>query len=198
MTALTWQKIDTIPSRSYKCSYCGRALASEKGWTAQDAMGQTVAFIYICHQCNKPTFIEGDGTQYPGILIGNLVDGIPDDSVKILYDEARSTAGAGNYTASILCCRKLLMHIAVNKGAKPGDNFLAYVQFLAENHYIPPDAREWVDHIRQKGNEANHEIKIMSKEDAENLVSFVEMLLKIIFEFPSVIKRKTDVILPKR
>ena len=41
-----------------------------------------------------------------------------------------------------------------------------------------------VDHIRKKGNEANHEIVLMEKEDAEDLLVFSEMLLKFIYEFP--------------
>ena len=41
-----------------------------------------------------------------------------------------------------------------------------------------------MDHIRKKGNEANHEIRLMKKADAEELISFSEMLLKFIYEFP--------------
>jgi hypothetical protein len=84
------------------------------------------------------------------------------------------------------------MHIAVSKGATPGESFVSYVEFLAQKNYIPPDARDWVDHIRTKSNEANHEITIMSKEDAEELLSFSEMLLKVIYQFPAIIKRKTS------
>ena len=66
------------------------------------------------------------------------------------------------------------------------------MQHLADNHYIPPDAKEWVDHIREKGNEANHEIAIMESDDAELLLSFIQMLLKIIYEFPTTIKELTS------
>jgi hypothetical protein len=82
------------------------------------------------------------------------------------------------------------MHIAVAKGAQPGESFVSYVQFLADHNYVPPDARGWVDHIRTKGNEANHEISIMSRADAEELLSFIEMLLRIIYEFPAAIQRR--------
>ena len=40
-----------------------------------------------------------------------------------------------------------------------------------------------VDHIRKKGNEANHEIKLMTQADAEELIAFTEMLLKFFYEF---------------
>jgi hypothetical protein len=59
---------------------------------------------------------------------------------------------------------------------------------LAAKGYVPPDGREWVDHIRQKGNEANHEIKVMTAQDARDLVSFLEMLLKFVYEFPAKIR----------
>ncbi len=81
--------------------------------------------------------------------------------------------------------RKLLMHLAVAQGAKPGDSFVAYIEFLAAQGYVPPNGRGWVDHIRKKSNEANHEIVEMKKQDADELVTFAEMLLKFIYEFPA-------------
>jgi len=78
-----------------------------------------------------------------------------------------------------------LMHIAVDKGAPAGKTFIEYVEYLADNHYVPLNGKIWVDHIRTKGNEANHEINIMAKADALNLINFIEMLLRIIYEFPS-------------
>jgi Domain of unknown function (DUF4145) len=85
-----------------------------------------------------------------------------------------------SFTSAVLTCRKLLMHIAVEKGAPTGQSFLEYVEYLAEKHYVPPDGKGWVDHIRTKGNEANHVIKIMSSDDAKDLIEFSEMLLKFV------------------
>lgn len=77
------------------------------------------------------------------------------------------------------------MNIGVAQGAKEGDTFIKYVEFLAKEGYVPPNGKAWVDHIRKKGNEANHEIVLMSKTDADELVLFIEMLLKFIYEFPN-------------
>ena len=77
------------------------------------------------------------------------------------------------------------MNIAVTQGAEAGLRFIEYVDFLGENGFIPPNGRGWVDHIRRKGNEATHEIALMSKADAEELIAFSEMLLKFIYEFPA-------------
>jgi len=189
---LTWRDTKTIQSKSFQCGYCGNPLAAEKGFTAYlgNRTTNTDAVIMICHRCSRPTFFDHDGAQVPGVTFGNDVPGVSDESVVALYDEARKTTGAGCYTSAVLACRKLLMHIAVSKGAKAGDSFVSYVEFLSDKNYVPPDAKDWVDHIRKIGNEANHEIAIMKRDDAEELLSFIEMLLKVIFEFPAQMKQK--------
>lgn len=77
------------------------------------------------------------------------------------------------------------MNIAVTQGAAAGLKFIEYVEYLANKGYVPPNGKGWVDHIRKKGNEATHEIKLMEFEDAIELISFSEMLLKFIYEFPA-------------
>ncbi|TON03793.1 hypothetical protein CGH64_25965, partial [Vibrio parahaemolyticus] len=67
--------------------------------------------------------------------------------------------------------------------------FIHYVNYLAEQGYIPPNGRGWVDHIRKKGNEATHEIALMNKSDCEDLIAFSEMLMKFIYEFPNQIPK---------
>ncbi len=191
---IQWQNITGLISRKFKCGYCGQPLASEKGWNAIDKYNnQPIWYIYVCHHCYKPTFFDHVGDQTPGVIFGNDVADIDDALVQSLYEEARKCTNNNAFTAAVLCCRKLLMHIAVAKGAEEGKKFIEYVQFLADKNYIPPDAKDWVDHIREKGNEANHEITIMNKEDANDLISFSEMLLKLIYEFPANIRKKKNV-----
>jgi hypothetical protein len=188
MQNINWQTAAQVKSYSYTCGYCGSPIASEKGWAAHNNMG----IVYLCHQCTRPTFIDftENEKQSPGVVFGNSVQHIPEHSVSALYDEARACTGAGAYTAAVLACRKLLMHISVSKGAEENKSFAYYVKYLSDNHYVPRDANDWVDHIRNKGNEANHEISIMPKDEAEELLSFCEMLLKVIYEFPTSVKNK--------
>lgn len=179
-----------LASKDYDCGYCGNSISSEKGWKAIfQPSGNYFGSIYLCHKCSKPTFFDISGNQTPGTILGENVSGIDDKSVEDLYKEARSCTSAGAYTAAVLCCRKLLMHIAVAKGASPGIKFIEYVEHLSAQNFIPPGAKEWVDQIREKGNEANHEIIIMNNESAKDLLSFSGMLLKIIYEFPSKVKK---------
>ncbi len=72
------------------------------------------------------------------------------------------------------------MNVAVSQGADAGKSFFHYVEYLAENGFVPPNGRGWIDHIQKRGNETTHEIIVMSKENAEELISFVEMLLKFL------------------
>jgi len=69
------------------------------------------------------------------------------------------------------------MNIAVSKGAKEGLDFVSYVNFIAENGYVPPDCKQWVEQIRKKGNEAAQKIIIMGKDEAYDLIYFLGMLL---------------------
>lgn len=190
-STFTWRGISTQKSRSFTCGYCGTEIGSEKAFLALDASNRLGGEIYICHKCNKPSFfdVHDSGRQTPGKLFGGMVNGIDDEAVKNLYQEARNSFSTNAFTASVLCCRKLLMHVAVSKGAKAGKSFIEYVDFLSSNNYVPPDAKGWVDHIRKKGNEANHEIVIMSEEEAKDLIIFSEMLLKLVYEFPAASKK---------
>ena len=183
--------VQGIQSARFTCGHCGSAVASDRGWKgAIQGSSYVPAAIYICHECTRPTLLDAELGQVPGAAFGNTVAGIPEATVERLYTEARGCMSVASYTAAVLCCRKLLMHVAVSKGAKPGASFVSYVEYLAQQGYIPPDARDWVDHIRTKSNEANHEIVIMARDDAEELVAFSEMLLKVIYEFPAAIKKR--------
>jgi hypothetical protein len=176
-----WIDVSTIANTSFICGYCGESISSDKGYNAR--VGTTAhPFIYICHACNKPTFIA-EGKNTPSAALGNPVLRLPDDISKI-YEEIRSATSVNSYTAAVLAARKLLMHIAVEKGAAENKNFVDYVNYLETNHYTPPNSTSWVDRIRQLGNEANHDIVIMTKEQALLILTFLEMLLKFIYEFP--------------
>lgn len=74
------------------------------------------------------------------------------------------------------------MNLAVLEGAASGKGFVEYVNFLADNGFVPPKGKAWVDRIRDKGNDANHEINEMSESDAKDIMMLVEMLLRFNFE----------------
>ncbi|CAI8804524.1 DUF4145 domain-containing protein [Pseudomonas sp. IT-P74] len=176
-----WYDPQRLNSKSYTCGYCSNTVASALGYSS--ASNQ---HLYVCPHCHNPSYWGNGIYQVPGIAPGRSVAHLPAD-ISGLYDEARKCAGAGSYTGSVLLCRKLLMNIGVQEGADEGKSFIFYIDFLADKGFIPPNGRAWVDHIRKKGNEATHEIALMTGTDATELITFTEMLLKFIYEFPNAI-----------
>ena len=194
-----WLEKKSISGLQYTCGYCGTFTAPAVGWHTKPATvvnDTEIGYVLICTYCNRPSFghyiISKNEFKSltPSARMGKEVDGLPDD-VAILYDEVRKCSSAGAYTAAVLTCRKILMHVAVEKEAPENKNFIEYVNYLTEKNYIPSDGKDWVDHIRTKSNEANHEIHIMSAEDAEDLITFTEMLLRLVYEFKNRLAKKS-------
>jgi hypothetical protein len=188
-----WRGTEDLEPRAYTCGYCGKVVGPNKGYRAivtQSGNPGPPLVIMLCSNCRFPTFFDFNGRQYPGVPHGNEVEALP-PNVGQLYQEARDSYAAGAYTASVLACRKILMNLAVAQGADEGQQFIVYVEYLAEKGYVPPNGQGWVDHIRRKGNEATHEIALMTAADAEELIAFVEMLLKFVYEFPARVPAST-------
>lgn len=181
----SWQHAQISSGIRYKCGYCDADTAPSRGWFTDNISGH-MGYVLICTNCNKPSFVDTqDGVvEYttPSPKLGNQVVGLPKD-VADLYDEARRCGSTGAYTSAVLTCRKILMHVAVEKGAPAGKKFIEYVDYLSDNNFIPPDGKIWVDHIRSKANEDNHEIVIVDSVEAADLISFTEMLLRLVYEF---------------
>lgn len=184
-----WYQVVAGYSMKFKCHYCDKYVA-ENGFFCDenDTRIQSLKLV-ICPNCGKPTFFDHYDNQIPAEKYGNDIEFLP-DNVHELYEEARLCFSVNAFTSSALACRKLLMNIAVDKGAKEGLYFVNYVDYLNENNFIPPNGKDWVDEIRNLGNEATHEISLKTKDDAEEAINFTEMLLKFIYEYPMRLERK--------
>jgi len=92
-----------------------------------------------------------------------------------------------------MASRKMLMNLGVREGAEKNQSLVFYVSYLADNGFVPPNGRPWVDYIRSRGNEATHEIELMTEQDSTALLTCVEMLLRFIYEFPNLIPSRETV-----
>ena len=180
-----WENIDIIPSQAYICYKCNNKVASNQGYNCFGNSRTYKGNIYICPNCKSPTYFI-DGEQIPAPMYGNTVGYLPSDVLET-YEEARKCFSVNAYTSVVLCCRKLLMHIACEIGAKEGEKFGFYVDYLDNEGYIPPNGKSWVDKIRKLGNEATHMLEVKSKEDAQLAINFTGMLLKFIYEMPKML-----------
>jgi hypothetical protein len=183
--AVYWEHIQSMSAKNYKCGHvsCGREVSADRGWVHRPPSSAPDAYIYVCPNCKLPTLFY-DKIQLPGMSLGSDVQHLPTE-IEAIWAEIRTCTSHSAFTAAVLEGRKLLMHIAVAQGANPGLNFVQYVDHLVDNHFAPPNSKPWVEKIRTHGNEATHEIIIKTKEDAEEILIFLEMLLKFIYEFPA-------------
>lgn len=181
----TWSNFENMESKDYVCGYCGAKISSEKGYFSYDRSksgSPKVDTIYICHRCEKATFFEENKTQNPGFLFGKKFEVEIPELINNLYEESKRCYSVNAFTSVGLCCRKLLMHIAVDLGAGQGLKFIEYVNYLDAENYIPRNSKKWVDIIRTKGNEATHEIVILTKKEAEQLITFSSIIINLVYE----------------
>jgi len=184
---INWRNAAQIKNVHFVCGYCGKDVAPSQGYAGDDP-GRGTVFIYVCAFCSCPTFFDSKNDQTPKPKMGRDVGGISREDVRKLYDESRCCTAVGAYSGAVMICRKILMNLAVEQGAKKDESFVFYVDYLSTNGYVPPKGKGWVDAIRKRGNEANHEIKVMDKKDAELVLHFTEALLRFNYELPSVLE----------
>ena len=177
-----WQNISAVPAASYDCGYCSAATASGTGVKSDGNR----YFVRFCPNCNGPTFFGAGGVQWPGRKLGLSVSGLSRD-VQAVHEEARTSIANNAYTGTVMLCRKILMHVAVEKGAKQDLSFQQYVKWLIDERYAPRGAEHWLDYVRNRANEANHEIVVMNREDAEGVLLFTEALLRGVYELPAMV-----------
>lgn len=183
--AVTWKNTVALSSKPFKCGWCSNQVASDVGYDSTSSLT-----IYICPHCRFPTtfFYEDVNMiflrQYPGHPGGIQVASLPED-IEQLYNEMRTCFTNSCYTAAAMLCRKILMNTAVAQGAAKNQTFVAYIDYLSESGHIPRANHSWVDKIRTKGNEANHEIEHISQEDSNELVTFTGVLLQLVYELPA-------------
>ncbi len=168
-----------------RCGHCGQSTTTAVIATAERHVpisGRKESIYWLrCLSCHAGIVVNGYSVL-PGEPQGGDVEGLP-HSVAAAWTEARAAASAGAFTAAELMCRKILMHVAVDKGAAENQNFAAYITYLDEQaKYVTPPMRPWVELIRVNGNVATHEIPATDAQRAAGTLTFTEQLLRLVYE----------------
>lgn len=138
---------------------------------------------------------------YRGVVLNQLLGmspsplplGVPlglEDETAVTWKEARICLGAGAHTASVMMCRKLLMHMAVTEGLPKKDsndrapNFFQCIEHLQIEGVITKRNRAWADRIKDIGNEANHDLASIDEQQASTVAKFTFQLLREVYELP--------------
>lgn len=187
-----------MPAKLFECAWCKHQVSATHGYNADvttyinrtmgvsghnsPRVNSAQLHIRICN-CGWPTFFdESKKFQIPAPGFGENFKKLPTDT-GALYEEMQRASSVNSHTLCVMAARKLLMHIAVEKGASTNLSFAEYVQWFVDNNYAPPNSKTWIDKIRQKGNEANHEIVIMDASQAQEIIKLCELLITFIYEY---------------
>lgn len=163
----------------YVCGHCGSSVSGAVLGSVEN--GSAVMRWLQCTVCTLGTvYVPGQG-MYPGPVFGPEIEGLPAD-VLAAYGEARRCLSVNATTAAEGICRKILMYIAVDKGATAGKTFKSYIEFLESEGFVTPPMRAWVTLIKDNGNEAQHELKAPERKRAEGTLLFTAQLLRTVYE----------------
>ena len=109
-----------------------------------------------------------------------------------IYDGVSACLEKGLPAASVILCRNLLVHIAVEKGAKQGDSFSNYLAFIEKKGYVPPVIKPKFEEVIKIGNKANHYTAKISQKEAKKIVGFMQAFLTLFYEYQDMAKSKKD------
>jgi hypothetical protein len=166
--------------QAYVCGHCGNKVSGAVLASVGTNHGTRIVWLQ-CPACHDASVRSDSGAIHPGAPYGPLLQGLP-DTVREAYEEARLCLGVNANTAAEMTCRKILMHVAVDKGAKEGQTFASYIDYLADAGYVTPPMRGWVKLIKDNGNEANHRLPKPDKSRAESTLQFTAQLLRSVYE----------------
>ena len=170
----------------YRCGHCGANICVSKG--NQHSPGQY--YLPKCYNCDLPTIITRHDKRYPPSGLSITVKGLP-EHIGEVYKEVKDCLVIGAWTATNMLARKLLMNVAVDKGADENKAFAYYVVWMDKSEWNTTGLKLGLDRIRAKGNDANHEIKEVSKEDVEEIFELLTMFLRLVYEFPDKFSNNT-------
>lgn len=169
----------------FDCGHCGREVT---GFVVGVLPGSQWMVCSSCHLGSVLITQQVPYVLYPSAKFGPELQGLPAD-VEEAYEEARRSYSVAAYVGTELLCRKLLMHVAVDKGAEAGKSFESYVDYLKEKGYITPTMEPWVDLIRQHGNMATHTLEKPDADRAKHTITFTAELLRVVYEMEYLAKQ---------
>jgi len=171
---------------------CGACAQSTNGRVVAEIQrpsdGATVSWcVCTCPKQEPAVLVERAGeviTQLPEASEFVVGDNWPPELAQ-LYEEAAKSYAAGAYTSATMVCRKLLMVCACQEGATDGKSFTEYVSHITDTVLTFPKAKDAIDKIRKIGNDANHSVRFVGRDDAKRALSIVTYMLNSMYSLPS-------------
>ncbi|OGS40923.1 MAG: hypothetical protein A3K77_08580, partial [Euryarchaeota archaeon RBG_13_31_8] len=163
-----------------------------------------------CRNCNQPIIVieeefiggiparekhSGGSITWKGLFWWpfsnmNISHEIPSNISKILQ-EAKITYSAQCYKASAVMSRRTLEAITAEKGEDTG-TLAKRIENLKAKGILDKNLADWATEIRLLGNSGAHfdPINEITKEDANQIIIFIEEFIKYVYIIPSEISRR--------
>ncbi len=185
-----------MPVSNIHCGYCKRDVSAlilagilpTESQAAADAHANERTYWLQCPNCYQGSVKTPGGKVFPPGPATTIYPDLPED-VAAAWWEAGVAHAMGAYTAAEMMCRKILMHIAVDKtGAAVGLKFAEYVDALEAAHLFAAGLKPVVDSVRTRGNAANHELPASTEENSLQTIRITDHLLQVAYVLPLLAK----------
>lgn len=173
---------------THQCPFCSgtqMGIVAMASWQA----GEPDTKWLRCVQCLRGVVLN-DSRPAPGTRPLDTPDYVPEDAART-WNEVRDCLSVGAYTATVMLCRKILFHVAVDEGLpEKGDNgraptFAAALAYLEAEGVLTRKMRPWVTRVKDVGNEANHEIAGHDENEALTIAKFTREILYLAYTLPA-------------
>jgi len=192
------QPVETLP---YHCPHCSKAVLLEvlRRWynvpQDDDEWDPHQWTAAVCTSCDSPIVLyqERDGgdwgtptQEYPA-ADRQLPHSVP-QRIRTDFEEAQRCMRSQSYTAGAIMARRVVETLRKEQGYTKGKLFDA-LKSMKDDGVIDSRLYDWADTAREVGNEGAHEPTPVSREDAEEVLRFVEALVDYLYVFQ---KRHAD------
>ncbi len=189
--------------REIHCPFCMEAgnfhLTHHEEKKKQNSEKKLNFDTYKCDNCSAFILIFWTSSEFGAMHAYKMVPyplGIPKapeewpDGVKRYWIQAQSNLKNENWDATSLMARSA-MQIALRDKKAIGKNLKEEIEDLAIKGILPPLMKDWANELRELGNDSAHpkpDQKPTDKEDAKDVVSFLNFLLEYLYSLPKQIE----------
>ena len=193
------------------CPHCGTKqvaftlIHQHRAHKEEENIWDTLSLCGQCSRCVLVAFLAPRNTDPKGLLgtsrrlevqqLG-IYPSLPEsaapahtpDNVAQFYRQGMDNL-PGNWDAAGMMFRKALDSALKRKFPRITGTLKRRIDKAAEAHEFTPALAEWAHQIRLDGNDAAHEEKPFSKEEAERLQTFTELVLRYLFTLPGMLEQ---------
>jgi hypothetical protein len=216
-----WKDSNMAATISAKCPHCGTrdigftfvsqlslAPRRKKEWMVLFSCnrcqgGLVIEYVWkVDYGPKDPSQCNGDPSQlgynvvtyYPNPTPTNLPSHVP-DALGHYFTQASEAFHNRHYDASGAMSRKVVdvsTQKLLGEDAKKFGTINARINELASRGLLTVELKDWAHQIRLDGNEASHDEKPYTEDDAKELVGFAELYLTYVYSLPGRLKDKRE------